>query len=111
MSELSDQGLLALKYVSCDFLALIKLNDVLLIVLESDQNVAWPFCLHDLDLVLQDSSLFDNVLEPEEGFFVTEVNVDFVSVFSAENMLNLLFFDYFCWQLVIVFDKIFRLVN
>lgn len=59
LSELPDQSFLALQVMSSDLFALIKLNDILPIILESHKDVSRPFSLHNLDLVLQNSSFLN----------------------------------------------------
>ena len=109
--KLSYKSFLALQWVSSDFFALIKFNDVLSIIFQGEQNISWSFGFHYLDLALHDSSLFNQILKPKKWFFVAEVNINLVSMFCTDHIFYLFLFDYFCWQLVIVLKQVFRLVN
>lgn len=80
---------------------MIELENVLLIVLKSDENVAWSAGLHDLDLVLDYSSLLDHVLKPEERLLVAEINIHFISMFCPSNVFNLFLLYDFSWHLIV----------
>ena len=90
--------------------SLIVLEDILFIILKSHNNISWSSWLHNLDLVLYDSSLLDHIFKPIKWLFIAEVDVDLIASLLACNKFYLFLFHYLCGHLVIGWEQIFRLI-
>jgi hypothetical protein len=61
---------------------------------------------------LDDSSLLNKVLKPEQSLFVAIVHIDFGAfLFAASHKFDLLLLDYLTGHFVVARNEIFRLVN